>query len=214
MGIEKDFGKLAEQALELDMTFEEAMRASYRIGMSRGEDDARQHIKEVIRQKINSLFDLDEKHQILKSDQSCMALAKICEDFNRLPFDLKPFDPNNKGLSDIIVGTYSLAIDGVDVGRTTGGCDFTFSENINGISTTLLELPSNKLEELIFNRDKEVTVTVLGPGPNCGTRTLVFENCKVTHGHIFKYSVKTDQVTNLNISYQTSSKPTIVDSKD
>lgn len=204
MNKDKDFGKLAERASELGMTFEQAMEEAYDLGFSEGKVSQSLESRAKISEKLDELFDLNSRTEIF-NDQSNSAIGAIVEDRKISRLGADPFDY----VEDLIVGTYSFYIDDIDVGSTRGGCRFSLGPEGSHIEVDLMEISLDKLTRLLENRGKERKITVKGPGSKLGIRTFTFENCVVPDDHVYTYTITRDSLTDLNLSFYCPRMPQI-----
>ena len=133
----------------------------------------------------------EKDHFDIYCDQSCHSQARVVKGI--LPCDTL----------DLVVGTYNIVINDVDLGSTTGGLKFDVANGYWKATTTLQSVTSNHMEMFGFSYDGEkyvyslenvldnFTMKVYGPGPGCGCRTWVFENCSLDMSK-FEYTLCKD----------------------
>ena len=142
---------------------------------------------------------IEEKDYLdIENDQSCHSRARV----------VKGIIPC--GIVDLVVGTYNIAVNDVDLGSTTGGFKIKFdpySGHWVG-DTTLQSVTSEHMEMFGFSFDGEkytydsdkilnnFTMKVYGPGPGCACRTWVFENCSLDMSK-FEYALCKDYLVQI-----------------
>lgn len=144
----------------------------------------------------------------VRNDQSCTSQARVTK-----------LQPIPSGMDNLIVGTYNIAVNGYDIGSTTGNCDIEFvPEDFENkkhvrISTLLQELDEEHMKLLGFEPDdlghmsyepKEIeldSLIVCGPGPGCGVRYAHLGNPKIVPVKT-TYTLTTDSATNMRIVFQ------------
>lgn len=164
--------------------------------------------------KDNScLLDIEKSedgHVDIINDQSCCRQVKINKQ-----------QPVSSGADCLVAGTYNIAVNGYDLGSTTGGCDIEFDPandsftNVT-VSTILQSVTHENLTLFGFRFDcngaivydpKEVklkSVVIYGPGPGCGVRTMELINPRIEPIK-FNYNITKDDLTTLPIKFESFS---------
>lgn len=115
----------------------------------------------------------------------------------------------------LIVGTFSLALNGYDLGTTEGGVHIWKKDGFFFIRVKLRDLTLDKIAAL-FNlkltedgdsacskdsdESEDFSLTVCGPGPGCGCRSIHFEKVEVQD--VGEYSIKKDFPVELEVVFK------------
>lgn len=127
----------------------------------------------------------------------------------------KPFPCGN---DNIIVGTYSIAVNEYELGSTTGGCEISKNNSISNrsqisVKTKLQELDDEHMKLFGFELNSEGlmvmgekkfieldNLVISGPGPKCGVRQMYFENPRINLSN-FSYTISRDNSVAVEIEF-------------
>ena len=104
---------------------------------------------------------------------------------------------------DIVVGTFSIVIDGSDVGATQGGVLFESDGETASAEFTIIDLTRDKIEAFFMNRSAKRQVTICGPGAGCGCRNILLVDAVIPEGYAMKYPISPLDLTRVNLKFET-----------